>query len=84
MDEVVSVVTATLTSGTHYRLGSPASAEVTVQDEPLVSFMAPDTITEGESAVFKFTRSGGVSHGLSVDVSVLPTGDFLSGRPRPR
>ncbi len=80
MDEVVSMVTATLTSGTHYRLGSPASAEVTVRDDdPVVSFTAPEPITEGETAVFTFTRSGGVSHELEVSVSVLPTGDFLSG-----
>ena len=80
MDEVVSVVTATLTSGTHYRLGSPASAEVTVRDDdPVVSFTAPEPITEADTAVFTFTRSGGVSHELEVSVSVLPTGDFLSG-----
>ncbi len=79
VDEVVSVVTATLTGGALYNVGPPASAEVTVQDDPLVSFMAPEPITEGESAVFKFTRSGGVSHELEVSVSVLPTGDFLSG-----
>ena len=44
-----------------------------------MSFTAPEPITEGDTAVFTFTRSGGVSHELEVSVSVLPTGDFLSG-----
>ena len=80
MDEVVRVVTATLTSGTHYRCGPPAAAEVTVRDDdPVVSFTAPEPITEGETAVFTFTREGGVSHEFEVSVSVLPTGAFLSG-----
>ena len=48
-------------------------------DDPLVSFMAPDDIIEGETAVFRFKRVGGVSHELEVSVSVLLTGDFFSG-----
>ena len=80
MDEVVRVVTATLTSGTHYRRGPPAAAVVTVRDDdPVVSFTAPEPITEGDTAVFTFTREGGVSHELEVSVSVLPTGDYLDG-----
>ena len=75
-----SVITATLMSGTLYDLDAVASADVTVRDDdPLVSFMAPDMFPEGESAVFTFKRVGGVSHELTVSVSVLPTGDFLSG-----
>ncbi len=75
-----SVVTATLSAGTLYDLGDDSSAEGTVRDDdPLVSFMAPDDIIEGETAVFTFERVGGVSHELEVSVSVLPTGDFLSG-----
>ena len=75
-----STITATLTAGTAYRLGDDFSATVTVRDDdPLVSFMAPEAITEGENAVFTFERVGGVSHELEVSVSVLLTGDFLSG-----
>ena len=79
-----SVLTATLASGVLYNVGDTSaasvSAAVTVRDDdPLVSFMAPDAITEGENAVFTFERVGGVSHELEVSVSVLPTGDFLSG-----
>ena len=48
-------------------------------DDPLVSFMAPDDIIEGETAVFTFERVGGVSHELEVSVSVLLTGDFFAG-----
>ena len=74
------VITATLTDGTLYDLGDDSSEEVTVRDDdPLVSFTAPDAITEGENAVFTFERVGGVSHELEVSVSVLPTGDFLAG-----
>ena len=75
-----SVITAALSDGPLYDLGDDSSATVTVRDDdPLVSFTAPDAITEGENAVFTFERVGGVSHELEVSVSVLPTGDFLSG-----
>ena len=75
-----SVVTATLSAGTLYDLGDDSSAGVTVRDDdPLVSFTAPDDIIEGENAVFTFERVGGVSHELEVSVSVLLTGDFFAG-----
>ena len=54
------------------------SADVTVRDEvPVVSFTAPDSITEGEPAVFTFRRVGDLSQSLALNLDFFLEGQFL-------
>ena len=56
----------------------PASADVTVSDvDPEVSFTAPESITEGEPAVFTFTRVGSISDELALNLDFFLEGQFL-------
>ena len=77
-----SVITATLidrisTDADHSMPDSPL-AEVTVRDDdPVVSFTAPDSITEGEPAVFTFRRVGGLSYDLALNLDFYLEGRFL-------
>ena len=77
-----SVITATLTGPTFTGAGHPtptsSSADVTVSDDdPVVSFTAPDSIIEGEPAVFTFRRVGGVSYDLALNLDFFLEGRFL-------
>ena len=77
--ETDSVVTAEIERHSGYVRGSASSAQVTVtDDDPVVSVTAPEPVTEGATAVFTFTRVGGVSRELQASVSVLAMGDFVS------
>ena len=56
----------------------PPSAGVTVSDTtPVVSFTAPESITEGEPAVFTFTRVGSISDDLALNLDFFLEGQFL-------
>ncbi len=76
------VITATLIGHTFNDADHPAptssSASVTVRDDdPVVSFTAPESITEGESAVFTFRRVGGLSYDLALNLDFFIEGLFL-------
>ena len=45
--------------------------------QPVVSFTAPESITEGEPAVFTFTRVGGLSSDLALNLDFFLEGQFL-------
>ena len=45
--------------------------------QPVVSFTAPEAITEGEPAVFTFTRVGGLSSDLALNLDFFLEGQFL-------
>ena len=55
----------------------PADVSATTGDRPLVSFTAPESITEGEPAVFTFRRTGDLSDELYVNLDFYFEGDFL-------
>ena len=55
----------------------PADVAATDGDLPVVSFTAPDSITEGEPAVFTFRRAGDLSDELSVNLDFFFEGQFL-------
>ena len=81
VDEVDTVVTAAVATGTGYNLAIPPgeSATVTVADNdlPEVSIAAAGGVTEGEPAVFTLTRTGLTDDVLTVNVSVSQSGDAL-------
>ncbi len=58
---------------------APISAEspTTPTDAAIVSFTAPDSITEGEPAVFTFTRVGDPSDALALNLDFFFDGEFL-------
>ena len=77
-----SVITATLIGHTFTDANLPVptstSAEVIVRDDdPVVSFTAPASITEGEPAVFTFSRVGGLSYDLALNLDFFLEGHFL-------
>ncbi len=79
-DEAVEVdgsVTATVESGTRYRVGSASSASVVVADyEPVVSISGGGRVFEGGDAVFMVSAVPVPSSPMAVSVSVSQTGDF--------
>ena len=87
-DEPDSTVTARVVSGAGYAAGTPSSATVTVadDDEPppgtatvTIARLGAATVTEGASAQFRLTRSGGDSAAsLAVAVTVDETGTMLA------
>ncbi len=58
---------------------APVSSESSPMspDAPVVSFTAPDSITEGETAVFTFTRAGDLSGALALNLDFFLEGEFL-------
>ena len=56
---------------------APADVAATDGDLPVVSFTAPDSITEGEPAVFTFRRAGDLSDELFVNLDFFFEGQFL-------
>ena len=85
VDEVGGAITAMVTAGTGYDVGTAASASVAVNDndgavEPSVSITAVNTsVTEGTDATFTVTASMMPSSDLTVNVSVTQSGSFISG-----
>ena len=82
-DELDGTVTATVTSGMGYRVGTSSSATVTVtdDDDPVVSIAAgASPVGEGTSALFEVSASTVQASDLVVSVSVDDgTADFIAG-----
>ena len=85
--EPASVVTATVTEGTGYQLGTETSASVEVSDnegpderpEVEVTIAAVTAmVTEGTAAEFTVTAAPAPAHNLAVNVEVTETGDMLA------
>ncbi|MCY4527975.1 MAG: hypothetical protein OXD46_02945 [Chloroflexi bacterium] len=73
----VTLIGRTFTDADHPIPVSP-SANVSVRDDdPVVSFTAQDSITEGEPAVFTFRRVGGISYNLALNLDFFLEGQFL-------
>ena len=83
IDEVDSVITATLSSGDTYDLGDVTSAQVTVNDDDLptltITLDGTSPMVEGTTASFTVTREGITTEALTVNVSVFETGNMIDG-----
>ena len=84
-DEADGSVTATVSGGTGYTVGSPSTATVAVADNdptpqatPVVSITGGNAITEGGTARFTLTASPAPQGGIPVDVNVEDSGTFAS------
>ena len=82
-DEPDGSVTATVTDGSGYTVGSPASGSVTVRDDdepppdtPEITVSAGDAVTEGGSAVFTVTATPPPAADLAVSVTVAADGAY--------
>ena len=75
--EADSTVTATVTSGPGYTVGTASSASVTVEDDDTATFTvsaAPEAIAEGESATLTVAISNGVTFSEAQTVSLATSG----------
>ena len=84
-DEADGSVTATVSGGTGYTVGSPSTATVAVADNdptpqatPVVGITGGHAITEGGTARFTLTASPAPQGGITVDVNVEDSGTFAS------
>ena len=84
-DEANGSVTATVSSGTGYTVGSPSTATVAVSDNdptpqgtPVVRIAAGAGVTEGANAVFTLTASPTPTASITVNVAVTQSGDFAT------
>ena len=83
MDEANGSVSATVSSGTGYTVGSSSSASVTVNDNdeppppptPVVTITGGSAITEGGNARFTLTATPAPSASLNVSVNVADDAD---------
>ena len=89
-DEPDSRVTATLTGGTGYTLGTATPASVTVADDdkppaavPEVTIASGSAVTEGMALQFTVRAQPAPATHLVVNVTLTETGNMLSA-PRPR
>ena len=86
IDESDSVITARVTTGSPYQLGSPSSASVTVRDDdvdlPQVT-ITPGTspVPEGTAATFTLSRRGAITESLNVTMDVEESGSMINGTP---
>ena len=85
-DEPNGSITATLTSGTGYSVGSPSSASVTVNDNdgsqvPVVNISGSSAITEGGTATFSLSATPRPASSITVRVSVQ-SGSFAQSGQR--
>ena len=81
-DEADGTVTLTVTGGSGYRVGTPASANVIVTDNdvPAVSVAAGTSpVTEGTNVSFRLTATPAPAAPLTVNVSLTENGSFLTG-----
>ncbi len=87
LDELDSLVTATLVANSAYTIGSPGSASVTVEDNnwPSVSVVAgPTPIGEANGpATFTFKRVGLIDGELVINVQVQESGDMVDSNYTP-
>ena len=87
-DEPDGSVTATLSDGADYDLGTPVAAAVTVSDDdppplPVVSISGGTGVSEGHSAKFTVIATPAPAAPLAVTVVVAQNGDFgVSGGTR--
>ena len=84
-DEANGSVTATVTGGTGYTVGTPSTGTVAVSDDdatpsatPIVSIAAGGDVTEGAAAQFTLTASPAPTATITVDVAVAQSGDFAT------
>ncbi len=80
-DEADGVVTASVAVGTGYRLGSPSTATVAVEDDdvvPVVDIAGGTGVAEGSDAVFTLTATPAPLSNITVKVDVADSGDFAS------
>ena len=87
-DEANGTITATVTAGTGYTVGSPLTASVTVEDndaapvtpDPAITIAAvSSSVTEGAAATFTLTATPAPAANLTVMVTVTETGTFING-----
>ena len=84
-DEANGTITATVTAGSGYTVGSPPTASVTVEDndgtpDPAITIAAvSSSVTEGAAATFTLTATPAPAANLTVTVTVTETGTFISG-----
>ena len=80
-DEADGNVTASVASGTGYRVGSASAATVSVADDdvlPVVGIAGGAGVTEGGEAVFMLTATPPPQRDITVTVDVADSGDFAS------
>ncbi len=84
-DEANGSVTASVTGGTGYSVGSPSTATVAVADNdptpqgtPVVRIAAGAGVTEGIDAQFTLTASPVPASSITVNVAVTQSGDFAT------
>ena len=84
-DEADGSVTATVSDGTGYTVGSPSTATVAVRDNdptpqgtPVVRITAGAGVTEGANARFTLTASPAPTASITVNVAVTQSGDFAT------
>ena len=71
-------VTVTVTDGSGYTVGDPASGTVAIRDDdvPVVTVSAGSAVTEGGSATFTLTANPVPAAPLAVSVTVATDGDY--------
>ena len=75
--EADSTITATVSSGTGYTVGTTASASVTVEDDDAAAFTvsaAPEAIAEGESSTLTVAISNGVTFAEAQTIALATSG----------
>jgi len=79
VDEPNGAVTATIKAGDGYRVGDPASASVTVNDNeadlitnPVITLTGGADINEGETATFTLTSTPALADGQSLVITLKP------------
>ncbi len=84
-DEADGSVTATVSGGTGYTVGSPSVATVAVADNdptpqgtPVVSMVAGAGVAEGANVEFTLAASPAPTASITVNVDVTQSGDFAS------
>ena len=84
-DEPDGSITATLTSGTGYSVGSPSSASVAVNDNdgppvPVVSISGSSAITEGDTVTFSLNATPKPTSSITVKINVQSGSFAQSGQ----
>ena len=75
--ETDSTVTATVTAGTPYTVGTASSASVTVEDDDAATFTVsaePESLAEGQSATLTVAVSNGVTFAEAQTISLATSG----------
>ena len=77
-DEPDGSVTVTVTDGSGYTVGDPASGTVVLRDDdvPVVTVSAGSAVTEGGNATFTLTANPAPAAPLAVSVTVATAGEY--------